>query len=702
MGFAAESTSFNQAARAGKAILETVPIDELLPRIAAASGHHTHLIPSECFEVARKTGRVCDAWALCALFKDIEGATQASLATWIAWATTAPPKMVRNVLAHLVSIKWSEVAQLTKYLKQVTVRAKQLQHSGRESFTPMFELEVLVNRGIGSVDWDGEQVNRTQLRAIEIPENIVFDEAVQILREGRRDGFKYRTNHWSEWWDTRWLHVPNGSAHPLSHVLETTHHELRKEDGYGKKALLCAVGDVGFERLLALKPEVHAWPSIKYEWGKQRAIYGCDVESFMLSDFALPYCEQALPVYMLTGTSAAEDNVRKVMKLISTDMMPFCFDYEDFNSQHTSTSMAAVVRAWRHVYDQAMSDEQRRACLWTEQSIMTQIVHENKVLKASGYVTKGTLFSGWRLTTFMNSVLNRIYLKWAGSLEHAVTSVHSGDDVYASVRCLNDAEQFLRKARAHGIRAQPSKAATGSIAEFLRIDHRGETTGSQYLPRACATLVHSRIETRAALNFRAMLTAQITRIDEMLNRQASVEACELYREILYSRSEVIFACNAGIAKLMTELHACEGGMSDIAELCGTRLIDERVEEDDVTSPLLEAYAPGINAFARWICRKVGRNDIMTYAIRSLEDITKRATTLVRRKMLTEEYLVTVDDERRRVLKGAWSRELSVGMGAMLRGFDSRFTAMAAGLLHPALAMTIHTSSDPVGLIKTMF
>jgi len=254
MGLTGSKSHIVTVAREGKNILQGADHNELFPRTVISSGHHTHLLPTECLEACRRAGRLCDAWAITAILKKIEGPSQATYATWLAWVSTAPEEMVRDVVTALASLTFRDVADLTRYLKKVTVRAKQLQHSGRTSFTPMFELEVLINRGIGSVDWDAERRNRTELEVINIPENVVFESAIKILREGRVNGYKYRANSWDEWWATRWLHVPNGSAHPMGRRLNNQHQALRKNDGYGKKALLCSIDKMEFGALAALKP----------------------------------------------------------------------------------------------------------------------------------------------------------------------------------------------------------------------------------------------------------------------------------------------------------------------------------------------------------------------------------------------------------------------------------------------------------------
>ncbi|GFM95139.1 RNA-dependent RNA polymerase, partial [viral metagenome] len=410
--------------------------DELLPRISAAGDHLTHLRPSDIIKACEKEGGLLTAWANLAYWAGVSGATQASCATSMLWCTSAKTDLpMRLVLtAYVTGVNTAE--KWVKFAKYVTMRAKQLQHSCEEELYDVFESEVVINRGLGEVDWSAERKNRTQAVLVPVKEEDVYAVARGMMVRGRERGYRYHAQTWKLWWQSRWLHVPSGSAHTVSTKLTRIREAHKKEDGFSKKVLLSAVSSLDLAEITMLRPEIHAWPSTKYEWGKQRAIYGTDVESFMMFDFAFPSCETAVPGNVIAGERATKRSVHDAVSLAASGMVPLDFDYEDFNSQHSMTSMRAVLRAYIDEYKQDMSEDQFRAACWCLSAINKQVVHSNANLGVDGYEAKDTLLSGWRLTTFMNSVLNYVYLKLAGSIDHTVSTLHSGDDVFAGCEML--------------------------------------------------------------------------------------------------------------------------------------------------------------------------------------------------------------------------------------------------------------------------
>lgn len=130
-----------------------------------------------------------------------------------------------------------------------------------------------------------------------------------------------------------------------------------------------------------------------------RALYGCDLESYRLTDFGFSDAENTLPSFMPTGKKATEENVTRILKSMQTGI-PFCFDYDDFNSQHSILSMQTVMEAWLEVFCEDISEEQIVACKWAISSLEEMTFNVN----GTNYKAYATLFSGWRLTSFINTV----------------------------------------------------------------------------------------------------------------------------------------------------------------------------------------------------------------------------------------------------------------------------------------------------------
>jgi hypothetical protein len=420
----------------------------------------------------------------------------------------------------------------------------------------------------------------------------------------------------------------------------------------------------------------------------------------MLADLAYPDCEQALPKYISIGKNASAKRVAKHMSLLTPGMVPLCFDYEDFNSQHSTESMRAVLAAYRCIHADDMTMQQLNAALWTECSLDNMIISENRSLGLREYKAAGTLLSGWRLTTMVNSVLNRVYLEWAGCLDHAVAAVHSGDDVFVATTSIAQAETFLRKARSAGIRAQPAKAATGSIAEFLRVEHRTGATGAQYLPRACATLVHSRIESRQALSLQTALDAVAMRTDEMLDRGAEPRFMSAATTLLEEKlCTMVFNTPIEVATAYRRLHPLEGGTGWTPDPTGTRVVTEvkaRAELDDGKyAPIVEYMIPGMYDLARWFARLVPAKLDTGHLIHKMALATERSLVRVRRKVELERYPVTKYEIENYVMYKAWAPLVAYGLGNIMKGFDPTLVALAAGVKDQTLMCHVASMKDPL-------
>jgi hypothetical protein len=529
----------------------------------------------------------------------------------------------------------------------------------------------------------------------------VFNLAVKLFKKASVDGYKHKSLTWSQWWSTRWLTVPSGSAHVRTNKLATVRTALKGDTGFNKKVLLSAVEKYDFEQLMATRPALHAWPSTKYEWGKNRAIYGVDTEGFLITDFAMPHCEQALPYPIMIGRAAEESRVRQAVQMTTDGLMPMCFDFEDFNSQHSIESMQAVITAYMHVHSAAMTTEQLRAAMWVRQSVAETFIQPHVERPGPGYATNGTLLSGWRLTTLINSVLNWVYLEWAGCLELAQATLHSGDDVLLGMTTMRAAEEILARARKHNIRAQPAKAATGSIAEFLRIDHRATATGSQYLTRSCATAVHARVESDRAQSALALVDATQVRSEEMLARGAhpGVTGQILLRQLNFIAR--IYKTESAVLQLYIKTHPLEGGNDRTAMLSGVKIREVTEETVVARHPLVRAVHPGSRDVSQWLAERMERPSCWPEIQGLIMAGLQRSLTYVRRTVVTQNYRVTVHDENIRNHYGGWRGLVDPGIVALLRGIDPSLMRASGVVMSRSVRALFANSSDIVVTARIM-
>ncbi len=315
--------------------------------------------------------------------------------------------------------------------------------------------------------------------------------------------------------------------------------------------------------------------------------------------------------------------------------IPVCYDYDDFNSQHDKESMKAVVDAYLTIFGRFVTDEQRMAMVWTCASIdnMTVKGKEDK----DTYKAAGTLFSGWRLTSFINTVLNRVYLEEAGLKEKLLYSVHNGDDVFGIAENFRDVIDLMANAEALGLRAQKTKQNIGTIAEFLRFDLFAEDeSASQYLARACSTIVHGRVECGESFSLDDEIKSVMTRGKALMERGG----CKMTANDLTKRQLLVkcdkYETDPAALDMALALHPMQGGINPDAELRQVRVVRKALKEDTEDTKLVmrgvNDYIDKVAASLKISPSKIG------YELRSRAAQMNFKTTKYR--------LIVVQDDRR--------------------------------------------------------
>lgn len=550
--------------------------------------HHYHFVPSEILlalegeqeDVLDFAGR---------LPPDSTMSFAAGYLLWYATLDTESRRLARR-------LGFQEATSVQQYItagKSLTIEAKSLQNLLGVDLRSFFELEVLVNRISGEVDWAGEKSNRTELRTANVDANHIYSRALDVFTGAKSNRRTPMKSSWKSYWDSRWQWSAIGSIH--SQHQEDDEYVLRTSPNLKNKFVTIAnMPDLDMSYFSDRQEEVHAWASTKYEWSKQRAIYGTDLTSYVMSHYSFYNCEELLPSQFPVGGDANEANVTNRVAGVLYKKLPFCLDFEDFNSQHSAESMGAVVQAYVDTFRDKLTPEQVEAAIWTGRSIANQTIHDNVGLKET-YDAHGTLLSGWRLTTFMNSVLNYIYTTLiAADSYQSGSSLHNGDDVLVGTRSLRLPQACSKNARKYNIRLQNAKCAFGATAEFLRVDHKRGSKG-QYLSRSVATMVHSRIESRPSTDAKDLVQAMESRFSDALDRGMSLAIISRLRAIYYRRQ----AQNCGVSEnMMYEVkltHRVLGGVSaDCDALTNNKILTGRLNLKGVTIPRLA----GVESYAR--------------------------------------------------------------------------------------------------------
>lgn len=282
-----------------------------------------------------------------------------------------------------------------------------------------------------------------------------------------------------------WSRVVGSNVKPLLN-------ESRKRHEY-----LCRTS---IEELLEAVPRVDISPSLKLEHGKTRVIYNCDSVSYAWFDALLAPVEQQWgnkSVILSPGLFSSWDYTDFVARHQHDTL--YMLDYTDFNSQHTLAAMHIVFDELKPYvgYD--------NQCLaWCIASL------DNMFLRGQPWV--GTLPSGHRATTFINSVLNYAYV-YAQSRLQPLESFHAGDDVLLAA----PRGSTLSDVAPQGCLMNPSKQSFGRRAEFLRKCSDGRAVYG-YPCRALASLCSGNWVSEARDDGVSSLVALAKQVDVVENR----------------------------------------------------------------------------------------------------------------------------------------------------------------------------------------
>nr|WAK77280.1 MAG: RNA-dependent RNA polymerase [Totiviridae sp.] len=405
--------------------------------------------------------------------------------------------------------------------KEVSNVAKHLHNVVDADLRPLFEIHNLINRVDTKIDWGEEYANRVFPNTVKVDPSWVRVQCRRMFaRVSGYDHSLYRTEDWDSFWNRRFEWTPVGSD--FSQYDRDQQYRDPESEWRNKLVTVCNMpSGLPLQYFTDRVPSCYAKTSIKYEWSKTRAIYGCDLTNFILHTFVYGKCEEALSANFACGSQSSDMLVARKIDALLLNRTPLCLDYEDFNSQHSTESMLAVLQAFGDVFGPRMSQDQLSAYHWTLKAIRNQWVYGGQGT-SEPYKVNGTLFSGWKLTTFVNSCLNYCYYKLMFPMARLDSHIHAGDDVISYITDGKEYLEAIANARYYNIRLSKAKCHLASVAEFLRVDHRSGDCG-QYLCRALTTLTMGRIETSPSFSLVELSKSYLTRAASALARGARDE-----------------------------------------------------------------------------------------------------------------------------------------------------------------------------------
>nr|WOJ46319.1 RNA-dependent RNA polymerase [Leishmania RNA virus 2] len=419
--------------------------------------------------------------------------------------------------------------------------------------------------------WCANYVELKCLRGRGVAELDVIDEAKQRLRKpihpyaftGKEDLLRFaiqrvfaeelpcdrvilRTK--DDFWSSRWLWAANGGH---SRALEHAHPELktRKEVRAYRK---CVLEQWKNNPMDAWDGQVYVTPSQKLEHGKSRLLLACDTLSYLWFEYYLKPVETAwLNIHTLLNPGVVNHysiakklenklaDAKDVENDTESDMKIYSLDFEDFNSQHSLEAQQMVFEElFKHIGIE--NDDTRRII----DSFKHMIIYNGK--EPLGRV-HGTLMSGHRATTFINTVLNTAYLYAAGL--RVDFSYHVGDDVIFQEECRR-ATCLYTELRVCGVRCNPHKQCASEYSgEFLRVAHTKRYSAG-YVARAVASCVSGNWVSDHILDRREALTNAISCIRTIINRTGLDEGNPIGRVVAKSVAKRCCVEEKYISKLL--------------------------------------------------------------------------------------------------------------------------------------------------------
>jgi hypothetical protein len=415
----------------------------------------------------------------------------------------------------LAGLSWESLKELSNICKGLGVAASPLLHLLTEAHT-------LEGRGVRPVDWDVEMEKRLRPESVsgmlaKFDSHVLRYAVRSVVAEERG---VLRVPEWKDYWERRFSTTKAGAHNrKAGRAMPFGKRELHKRN---------YVECVEYQPVCAIPPGGTVSVSEKLENGKSRALYALDTENYLRFDAparALEKCWRNKKAILKPASErSGEQCEMRSQRLMRYKMM---FDYADFNSAHTNEAMKIVI-------EEVFSGMDREWHKWLVDSIDNQWVKDPRDHVPK--LMRGTLCSGHRLTTIINTVLNAAYMRIVlGDLYHVIHIEHVGDDVVASTNDGRIAEECVSRVTGSILNMQPDKQGFGEhCAEFLRISYtKGHAVG--YFPRSVASAVSGNWVTTARLGIEEY-TESVSNLMWTWRQRSQVNAsAKLWRSTLVRR-----------------------------------------------------------------------------------------------------------------------------------------------------------------------
>nr|WEU34447.1 RNA-dependent RNA polymerase [Phaeobotryon rhois victorivirus 1] len=384
----------------------------------------------------------------------------------------------------------------------------------------LVETQTLRGRDAAPIDLVNEAEQRTTDRVYDL----VVDYSDDVLRSAIRRILEHEIQHGEEGyaiefpsledhWASRWLWAVNGAQSGLLAAKGLTRHP--RPPGATREYRRAWLERVEQDPRPGWDGSSYVSESPKLEHGKTRAIFACDTLHYLAFEHLLSSVEKrwrGQRVVLNPGRGGQAGMAFRVNSARQRAGISMMLDYDDFNSHHSTRAMQILFEETCNLtqYPPELRDK-----------LLSSFEKHHVYLGADYYgVSLGTLMSGHRGTTYINSVLNMAYLaiELGEQFLWSKPSIHVGDDVYLGVATYREAAFVEERCRDSRLRMNAMKQSVGHVStEFLRLACAGRETYG-YLARCVSSTVSGNWVSEMRLNPYEGLTTMLANARSLANR----------------------------------------------------------------------------------------------------------------------------------------------------------------------------------------
>lgn len=388
--------------------------------------------------------------------------------------------------------------------KDLTNVLKSLGANGVLHGALLCEADTIRGRAVGTVSLVDEAKSRSRRELLNVyePDRKELADAIKaVLAEELPE--RYRATEWEDvdhFWARRSAHTANGAHHDSRFQVNRriASHNTRRS----------AMEQVEHNLITSWDAKCEYSASLKLEHGKSRALFSADTSSYYAFSHLLTTVERkwvGKRVLLDPGLGGTYGMVRRV-KAAGTGVY-LMIDYTDFNAQHSLWAQQTVIRSVGETLAYPGELLDKLVSSFDNGTItvpLSRVEHNARVSRQ--YKIAGTLMSGHRATSFINSVLNRAYLLTVDKHFADVFALHVGDDVCCVCKTRHQAALLIAATMLSGVRINPVKQSVGEVTfEFLRTATSGATT-YMYVARSISSFVSGNWTSMNVLNPMEALT----------------------------------------------------------------------------------------------------------------------------------------------------------------------------------------------------